>query len=122
MTERDQRDWMWAEACALIGRAERLHRQFFQPRCARGVQPSWEPPADIFETEHDLWVMVALPGVEAERVEIHLDIRTVLLPSRNRKDFEDIPEDARRHLKFVWLDTVDDAAAAAIGQVSAEAD
>jgi ATP-dependent Lon protease len=47
-------------------------------------------------------------------------IKTVLLPSRNKKDFEDIPEDARRQLKFVWLDTVDDAAAA-IDQVSAAA-
>ncbi len=42
------------------------------------------------------------------------DIRRVLLPSRNRKDFDDIPEDARRRLDFVWLDTVDDAAAAAL--------
>jgi ATP-dependent Lon protease len=33
----------------------------------------------------------------------------VLLPARNRRDFEDIPEDARRRLEFVWLETVDDA-------------
>jgi HSP20 family protein len=63
---------MWAEACALIGRAERLHRQFFQPRRSRSTQPSWEPPADIFETDHDLWVMVALPGVDADRVAVQL--------------------------------------------------
>ncbi len=36
-------------------------------------------------------------------------IKTVMLPARNRKDFEDIPEEARRTLKFVWLDTVDQA-------------
>ena len=33
----------------------------------------------------------------------------VLLPARNWRDFEDIPEDARRRLEFVWLETVDDA-------------
>jgi ATP-dependent Lon protease len=38
----------------------------------------------------------------------------VMLPARNRRDFEDIPEETRRKLEFVWLDTVDDAMAAAL--------
>ncbi|MFI4941467.1 MAG: S16 family serine protease, partial [Burkholderiales bacterium] len=41
-------------------------------------------------------------------------IKTVLLPDRNKKDLEDIPEDARRQLQFIWLKTVDDALAAAM--------
>ena len=41
-------------------------------------------------------------------------ITTVLLPSRNRKDLEDVPESARKQVKFVWLDRVDDAIAAAL--------
>jgi len=41
-------------------------------------------------------------------------ISTVLLPTRNRKDLEDIPENARQQLTFIWLDTVDDALAAAL--------
>lgn len=36
-------------------------------------------------------------------------ISTVLLPERNRKDLEEIPENARQQLTFVWLETVDDA-------------
>ncbi len=36
-------------------------------------------------------------------------IRTVLLPERNKKDLEDIPESARSKLRFVWLEKVDDA-------------
>jgi len=40
-------------------------------------------------------------------------IRTVLLPARNKKDLEDIPESARKQLEFVWLETVDDAVRAA---------
>jgi ATP-dependent Lon protease len=39
-------------------------------------------------------------------------IKTVLLPVRNRKDFDDIPEGARKQLEFRWLETVDDALAA----------
>jgi ATP-dependent Lon protease len=40
-------------------------------------------------------------------------ITTVLLPERNKKDFEDVPEAARNAMKFVWLSTVDDTIAAA---------
>ncbi|MHB8346317.1 MAG: endopeptidase La [Acidiferrobacterales bacterium] len=43
-------------------------------------------------------------------------ITTVLLPSRNRKDLEDIPDSARKKMKFVWIEHVSDAVAAAIGK------
>ena len=38
----------------------------------------------------------------------------VMLPARNRRDYEDIPEQARAKLEFVWLERVDDAVAAAL--------
>ncbi|MBN1238707.1 MAG: endopeptidase La [Gammaproteobacteria bacterium] len=41
-------------------------------------------------------------------------IRCVMLPARNRKDFDDIPEQAREQIEFVWLETVDDALATAL--------
>jgi ATP-dependent Lon protease len=41
-------------------------------------------------------------------------ITTVMLPARNRRDWDDIPASARDKLRFVWLETVDDAAAAAL--------
>ena len=37
-----------------------------------------------------------------------------MLPARNRKDYEDIPEDARDLLEFVWLERAEDAIAAAL--------
>ncbi|MGB7213477.1 MAG: S16 family serine protease, partial [Gammaproteobacteria bacterium] len=36
-------------------------------------------------------------------------IKCVMLPARNRKDFEDIPQQAREQLEFVWLEKVEDA-------------
>jgi ATP-dependent Lon protease len=42
-------------------------------------------------------------------------IAAVLLPARNKKDLDEIPEEARRGLRFVWLETVDDAMREAIG-------
>jgi ATP-dependent Lon protease len=41
-------------------------------------------------------------------------LKRVMLPARNRKDFEDIPEEARNAVEFVWLERVDDAVAAAL--------
>src|SRR5215468_10660383 len=41
-------------------------------------------------------------------------IRRVMLPARNRKDYEDIPEDVRKDLEFVWLERVEEAVAAAL--------
>lgn len=40
-------------------------------------------------------------------------LKRVMLPSRNRRDYDDIPEDARKNLEFVWLERVEDAVAAA---------
>jgi ATP-dependent Lon protease len=42
-------------------------------------------------------------------------IDTVLLPARNRRDLDDVPEEARKRLEFVFLETVDDALRSAIG-------
>jgi ATP-dependent Lon protease len=46
-------------------------------------------------------------------------IATVMLPARNRKDLQDVPEGARERLKFEWLETVDDAAQRALDQPAA---
>jgi ATP-dependent Lon protease len=39
---------------------------------------------------------------------------TVILPSRNEKDYEEIPEAARNMLRFVWAERVEDVVAAAL--------
>jgi ATP-dependent Lon protease len=41
-------------------------------------------------------------------------IRTVILPARNRRDLEDIPESARNRLEFVWAEKIDDVLARAL--------
>jgi ATP-dependent Lon protease len=45
---------------------------------------------------------------------IQAGISTVMLPARNRKDIEDVPEKARSLVRFVWLERVDDAIEAAL--------
>lgn len=74
---RDPKDLMWAQACALLDKAERLQRQFFEPS-KEGVHTArWEPPIDIFETAHELFIIAALPGVPPETV--HVDVQDAVL-------------------------------------------
>jgi ATP-dependent Lon protease len=49
-------------------------------------------------------------------------ITTILLPARNKKDLEDVPEAARNQVRFVWLERVDDALAAALAEMEPRAD
>jgi len=67
------RDWMWSEACEMLARAERMHRELFRPAGTRARQPAWEPPVDILETEFDVLAFVALPGVDPDSVEAVID-------------------------------------------------
>jgi ATP-dependent Lon protease len=46
-------------------------------------------------------------------------IRTVILPARNRRDLEDIPESVRAKLEFVWAERIDDVLARALEEVPA---
>jgi ATP-dependent Lon protease len=52
---------------------------------------------------------------------VRAGITTVMLPERNKKDYEDVPEQARNAVRFVWLSTVDDAIAAALEPAQAPA-
>jgi HSP20 family protein len=65
--------WMWSEACDMLARAERLHREFFLPTRAPSRLPVWEPPTDVLETEREVLVLMALPGVDPEQVEAIID-------------------------------------------------
>jgi HSP20 family protein len=63
------RDWMWSEACEMLARADRMHREVFRPAGLQARQPAWEPPVDILETENEVLVLVALPGVDLENAQ-----------------------------------------------------
>ena len=41
-------------------------------------------------------------------------LETVILPARNRKDYEEIPEAARNALRFIWAEKVEDVIGAAL--------
>lgn len=64
---RDPGNWMFGEALELLRRAERLQTQFFRHG---SVGAHWEPPVDVYEDEREIRVLVALPGVNPNHVEV----------------------------------------------------
>src|ERR1700720_4868693 len=89
----DPRTLMWTRACEMIDRAERLHRQFFQPMAT--PEPSWEPPIDITETDSEILITVALPGVDRDAVKVTVDADGVSVVGFRRPSA--IPRGSRVH-------------------------
>lgn len=73
MANNDPRQWMWGEALNVLARAEHLHRQLFQPAAASARRPSWEPPVDVLETEGEVVIIAALPGVSDQALTLAIE-------------------------------------------------
>lgn len=52
-------DKMWADALAMLDRADQIQRAFFRP-----AVPGWEPPVDLLESATELTIIAAIPGVK----------------------------------------------------------
>jgi ATP-dependent Lon protease len=66
-------------------------------------------------------LVLPVGGIKEKVVAAHsAGIKRVMLPARNRRDFDDIPEVARREMEFVWLERVEEAVAAALEPKAAE--
>ncbi len=61
---------MWSQACDLLDQAERLQRQFFRVSASERTRAVWEPPVDVFEDEREIVIVVAMPGVAPEGVQV----------------------------------------------------
>ncbi|MGY4286744.1 ATP-dependent Lon protease [Bradyrhizobium sp. LM2.7] len=47
-------------------------------------------------------------------------VKRVMLPARNKRDYDDIPQSARDNLEFIWLERVDEAIAAVLEPAKAK--
>src|SRR6185312_17281092 len=83
MSSERQYGWMWAEACEVLDRAERLQRQFLRYLGPGTDAAVWEPPVDIQETSAGLVLLFALPGVLPDEISLRLE-QTELIVSAMR--------------------------------------
>ncbi|MGD8822310.1 MAG: endopeptidase La [Anaerolineales bacterium] len=67
-------------------------------------------------------LILPIGGVKEKVLAAHrAGLKTVLLPKRNEVDLEDVPEEVRKDIKFVFIETVSDAIDAALeGKSSAK--
>jgi len=80
MSKNDPVNWMLSEAIDSLARAERLRQQFFSLQSKAGAREvSWEPPIDVLETEREILIFVALPGVDPEQVEAVIENGTLVI-------------------------------------------
>jgi len=85
MSERDWDFLIWHRASDLLQQAERIHRNFLQIaagarwRASHGRTPSWEPPVNVVETDEGMWVISALAGVAADRVNVRIEGRELVI-------------------------------------------
>lgn len=80
MATNDPINWMLSEAIGSLARAERLRQQFFNLQSAGA--PSWEPPIDVLETDQELLILVALPGVDPDQVEAIIEDGVLAISGR----------------------------------------
>ena len=60
-------------------------------------------------------LVLPVGGIKEKVVAAHrAGIKRVMLPARNKKDLDDIPEEVRRQLTFVWLERLDEAVSSAL--------
>ena len=50
--------------------ADRLQRHFFRPTVSNAAPVAWEPPADVYEDDREIVIVIAMPGVSAERIQV----------------------------------------------------
>ena len=68
-------------------------------------------------------LVLPVGGVKEKVLAAHqAGIETVLLPARNRKDFEEIPENVRQELRFLWISKVEEALTAALDVATSDRD
>jgi HSP20 family molecular chaperone IbpA len=85
MANEDPLNWMLSEAIGSLARAERLRQQFFVLQSSTAARETcWEPPIDVLETDEELLILVALPGVDPERVEAVIEQDGLLVISGQR--------------------------------------
>ncbi len=60
-------------------------------------------------------LVLPVGGIKEKVVAAHsAGIKRVMLPARNKRDYDDIPDVARKEMEFVWLERVEEAVAAAL--------
>jgi ATP-dependent Lon protease len=63
-------------------------------------------------------LVLPVGGINEKAAAARAGLANVILPARNRKDYEEIPEAARNALRFLWAERVEDVIEGALDLAS----
>ena len=65
--------------------------------------------------------VLPIGGVKEKVLAAHRNgLRTVILPKRNEQDLDDVPDEIKKSMKFIFAETVDDVLDAALREIKAQ--
>jgi HSP20 family protein len=68
-----RRPLTWSGALTALVEADLLRRRVFAPRASQAQGPAWEPPVDVLETEDEVLVLTAMPGVDPGAIDVAIE-------------------------------------------------
>src|SRR5574341_740357 len=79
----------WQQASDLMEQADRIQRNFLQIAASRYLAlnspaGAWAPPVNVVETDQACWVIIALPGGEAAKIDIRLEGNELIIAGTRR--------------------------------------
>lgn len=78
---------MWAQALEFLARADTMHRQYFRVSASERALAQWEPPVNVFEDEREILIVVALPGVSANSIEVAVEPGLLVVRAQSAPPF-----------------------------------
>jgi HSP20 family protein len=86
---------MWTTACEMIDRAEPIASSVLSAGRRVDAELSWEPPIDITETDSEILITIALPGVDPDAMKVSVDADEISVVGFRRASV--IPRGSRVH-------------------------
>jgi len=79
----------WQQASDLMEQADRIERNFLQIAASHYLAltspaGAWAPSVNVVETDQACWVITALPGAEADRIDIRLEGNELIIAGTRR--------------------------------------
>ena len=79
----------WQQASDLMEQADRIQRNFLQIAASHHLAlnspaGAWAPPVNVVETDHACWVITALPGADADQIDIRLAGNELIIAGTRR--------------------------------------
>jgi HSP20 family molecular chaperone IbpA len=83
--------WIWAYACDLITQLQYVQGQSLQQLPRQGGGQAWQAPVDVYETDAEIILIVALPGVPSDAIDVRIEGGDLVIRAHRRLT---IPEGA----------------------------